>query len=83
MSRCGDRREVSVLHASFRIRIVAQDGAGDAEQPSIVLAHERLEGGMVVAGNSMHELSVFEGGRGAHVYRMPGGGPAFPALGRL
>ena len=52
------RVEIAVLHRVFGLRVVLEDGAGDAEEPAVVPAHEPLEGGVVIRGDALDQCAV-------------------------
>ena len=70
--------QVPVLDGILGIGIILQDRSGNAEEPSIVLAHERLEGGMVMPADALDEVGVFTSAGGTHMDLMPSQPSAFP-----
>ena len=54
--------EVGVLQRVLRLGVVAQRGAGDAEELAVVAPHQGGERGVVAAGDELGERGVVAGG---------------------
>jgi hypothetical protein len=52
------RLEIRVLHGVFRLGVVLEDRARDAEEPAVVSPHQPLESGVIVRRDAVDELDV-------------------------
>ena len=70
----GEGPDIGFLQRILGFKVIAQDAAGDAVEPLIVLANDQRDGARILTAGAGHELGFFGLGLLKRAYRHAGTG---------